>query len=63
MMNSAGHQLLLNCLETLQRALKGKCTKMSNRCVNTMKISVRRCLFNTHESPVSVLCNWSEVKL
>lgn len=23
-MNAAGHQLLLNCLETLQRALKGE---------------------------------------
>lgn len=27
-MNSAGHQLLLNCLETLQRALKGESTML-----------------------------------
>lgn len=31
-MNSAGHQLLLNCLETLQRALKGKGRNASNGC-------------------------------
>ena len=27
MMNAAGHQLLLTCLETLQRALKGETVK------------------------------------